>query len=70
MLEVSPELPWYHWIVNGPFPAVLNESCDDWPLLMVCGEANGPDPIGAHVTVTVVAWLSDGGAHCPVTRTQ
>jgi hypothetical protein len=56
--------------VNGPFPDVLNESSDDWPVLIVWGEANGPDAIGAHVTVTVASRLSDGEPHCPVTRTQ
>ena len=68
--EVSPTFPVYHWMVNGPLPAVVIESVDDPPALMVDGFAAGPEAIGVQVTVTVTAGLSDGGAHWPVTRTQ
>lgn len=70
-LDVSPRPPVYHWIVNGPEPAVEKKSVDDCPALMVDGCAVTPDgPIGEQVTVTVTSRLSAGGAQKPVTRTQ
>lgn len=69
-LEVSPRFPLYHWNVKGPAPVVATDRVDDCPELIGFGEAFGLPLIGAQVTVTVVAALFAGGAHCPVTSTQ
>jgi hypothetical protein len=71
-LVVTPELPVNHWYVNGPVPLALTEIVLDCPVFTDDGDANGVDAEGGTQgeTVTVVAGLSAGGAHCPVTRTQ
>ena len=58
--------------MNGPVPVGETESVLDCPDEIDDGDAIGAGAEGGtHApTVTVVAGLSAGGAHWPVTRTQ
>ena len=64
-LVVMPELPVYHWYVNGPVPLGFSEIVLDCPLGIDAGDGFGVDAVGGTqgVTVTVADGLSAGGAH-------
>ena len=70
-LVVTPELPLYHWYVNGPLPVGVSVMVLDWPEVIDEGAAIGAGADGGVqvVTVTVAALLSVCPPHA-VTRTQ